>query len=40
MLVTVPSTRSLWGVVNTSSVGMLALQTMPLREAEAPPHHS
>ena len=35
-----PSTRSRCGVVNTSSVGMLALQTMPLREAEAPPHHS
>ena len=37
MLVTTPSTRSLWGVVKTSSVGMLGLQTMPFFAVVAPP---
>src|SRR5690606_14310359 len=34
---TVPSTRRRWGVVNTSSVGMLGLQVTPFLASDAPP---
>ena len=40
MLVTWPLTRSLCGVVNTSSEGMLGLQTMPFLAVVAPPAQS
>src|SRR5690606_10961820 len=36
---TVPSTRRRWGVVNTSSVGILGLQVTPFLPSEAPPFH-